>query len=165
MKKIIVMMMMLAPMTAFAQKFGHVDMQAVAQSMPEISKINGELEAMAKHFDNDLQAMQKEIETKYNDYQKNKSTMNASKQEETENEINAMMEKFQQARQDNTQQMQKAQDEKMKPIQDRIMKAIENVGKNGGYVYIMQTGSLPYLSTTLSTDVTNDVKNEVNKLK
>ena len=50
-------------------------------------------------------------------------------------------------------------------IQDRIMKAIENVGKNGGYVYIMQTGSLPYLSTTLSTDVTNDVKNEVNKLK
>ena len=91
--------------------------------------------------------------------------MNASKQEETENEINAMMEKFQQARQDNTQQLQKAQDEKMKPIQDRIMKAIENVGKNGGYVYIMQTGSLPYLSTTLSTDVTNDVKNEVNKLK
>lgn len=159
------MMMMLAPMTAFAQKFGHVDMQAVAQSMPEISKINGELEAMAKQYENDLMAMQKEIENKYNDYQKNKSTMNASKQEETENEINEMMKKYQQANQDNAQALQKAQDDKMKPVQERIMKAIENVGKAGGYVYVVQAGSLPYISTTLSTDITEDVKREVNKLK
>ena len=107
MKKIIVMLMLLAPMAVFAQKFGHVDTQAIIQSLPEVSKVNGELEALGKQYQNELQTMQDEINRKADEYEKTKSTMNATKQQETETNINQMIQKYQQAMQDNQQAFQK----------------------------------------------------------
>ena len=79
--------------------------------------------------------------------------------------INDLMQKYQQAQQDNAQAFQKLQQEKLAPIQQKVFQAVENVGKNGGYVYIMQAASLPYISATLSKDVTADVKAEIQKMK
>ena len=143
-------MMLCAPLTVFAQKFGHVDAQAVMQSLPEFIKARGEIEALSKQYEND----------------KSKSTMNATQQQEVETNLQQMIQKFQQAYQDNQQALQKAQQEKMQPIMNKIMTAIKNVGKDGGYVYIMDISTgIPYISDTLSKDVTNDVKAEMNKLK
>ena len=159
-------MMLCAPLTVFAQKFGHVDAQAVMQSLPEFIKARGEIEALSKQYENDMKAMQDEIQRKSDEYDKSKSTMNATQQQEAETNLQQMIQKFQQAYQDNQQALQKAQQEKMQPIMNKIMTAIKNVGKDGGYVYIMDISTgIPYISDTLSKDVTNDVKAEMNKLK
>lgn len=159
-------MMLCAPLTVFAQKFGHVDAQAVMQSLPEFIKARGEIEALSKQYENDMKAMQDEIQRKSDEYDKSKSTMNATQQQEVETNLQQMIQKFQQAYQDNQQALQKAQQEKMQPIMNKIMTAIRNVGKDGGYVYIMDVSTgIPYISDTLSKDVTNDVKAEMNKLK
>ena len=159
-------MMLCAPLTVFAQKFGHVDAQAVMQSLPEFIKARGEIEALSKQYENDMKAMQDEIQRKSDEYDKSKSTMNATQQQEVETNLQQMIQKFQQAYQDNQQALQKAQQEKRQPIMNKIMTAIKNVGKDGGYVYIMDISTgIPYISDTLSKDVTNDVKAEMNKLK
>lgn len=168
MKKLVLMLMLCAPLSMLAQnaKFGHVDAQSIMQSLPEFIKARGELEAQSKQYENDLQAMQKEIQTKSDEYDRTKSTMNATKQQETEANLQQLVQKYQQAFQDNQQAIQKAQQEKMQPIMNKIMEAIKNVGKAGGYVYIMDvSGGIPYISDTLSKDVTADVKAEMNKLK
>lgn len=169
MKKLVLMLLMCVPFAAFAQttpKFGHVNSQAIMQSLPEFIKANGELEAQAKQYENDMKAMQDEIQRKQDDYQKNASTMNATTKTEKEAELDQLMQKFQQAYQDNQQALQKAHQEKIQPIMTKIMTAIKNVGKNGGYVYIMDiSGGIPYISDTLSKDVTEEVKAEINKLK
>jgi len=69
-----------------------------------------------------------------------------------------MQQKLQQSYQDNQQALAKEQQEKMQPIQTKIMDAIKAVGQAGGYVYIMEMGSQLYISSTLSTDVTKEVK-------
>lgn len=165
MKKLVLMLMLFAPVATFAQKFGHVDAQSIMQSLPEFIKARGELEAQATQFSNDLKAMEDEIKRKSDEYEKTQSTMNATKKQETEAELQQMMQKYQQAAQDNNQALQKAQQEKLAPIQSKVMTAIKNVGKAGGYVYIIETGTFPYVSDTLSKDVTADVKAELNKLK
>ena len=166
MKKLFLIMMLCAPLAVFAQKFGHVDAQAVMQSLPEFIKARGEIEALSKQYENDMKAMQDEIQRKSDEYDKSKSTMNATQQQEVETNLQQMIQKFQQAYQDNQQALQKAQQEKMQPIMNKIMTAIKNVGKDGGYVYIMDISTgIPYISDTLSKDVTNDVKAEMNKLK
>ena len=54
----------------------------------------------------------------------------------------------------------------MTPITTKLVDAIKAVGKNGGYVYIMDVSAgIPYISDTLSKDVTSDVKAQLNKLK
>ena len=166
MKKLILMLMLCAPVAAFAQKFGHVNAQEVMASMPEFLKAKGEIEASAKKFENELQAMQEELKRKSDEYEKTKSTMNATKQQETEATLQQMYGKIQQTYQDNQQALQKAQQEKMGPITGKLVEAIKLVGKNGGYVYIMDVSSgIPYISDTLSKDVTAEVKAQLNKLK
>ena len=48
MKKLLMMLMLLAPMAAFAQKFGHINAQEVMAQMTELIKARGEVEAAAK---------------------------------------------------------------------------------------------------------------------
>ena len=166
MKKMILMMLMFAPLATFAQKFGHINAQEVMAQMPEFIKARGEMEAKAKQMENDLKAMQDELQRKSQEYDKNKSTMNATKQQETEAELNTLYQKYQQALQDNQQTLSKEQQEKMQPITTKLVNAIKEVGKTGGYVYIMDVSSgIPYISDTLSKDVTAEVKTQLNKLK
>ena len=165
MKKLFMMLMLLAPLATFAQqKLGHINAHEVMASMPEFIKVRGEIEATAKQYENDLKAMQDELQRKAQEYDKSKSTMNETKQKETEQTLMDLQQKIQQAYQDNSQALQKAQNEKMAPITQRLVNAIQAVGKAGGYVYIMDTQmGIPYVSETLSKDVTAEVKAELNK--
>jgi outer membrane protein len=73
-----------------------------------------------------------------------------------------MYQKIQQTYQDNQQALAKEQSEKMQVIQTKVIDAIKQVGQAGGYVYIMDiAGGVPYISSTLSTDVTAEVKKKL----
>lgn len=164
MKKLILMLMLFMPMATFAQKFGHVNAQEIMASMPEFIKARGEVEAQAKQYDNDLKAMQDEYLRKLEDYKKNASTMNETKRKETEEVITQMEQKIQQTGQDYQQALGKLQQDKFSPITNKLVEAIKAVGKAGGYVYIMDvTSGIPYISETLSKDVTAEVKAQLNK--
>ena len=164
MKKIMIMLMLLAPMSIFAQKFGQVDTDAIIQTMPEVAKINGELQALQQEKINELQAMQTELQRQAEEYQKTASTMNQTKKDEVEKELSDMSQKFQEAQQLAQQELQKAEQEKYEPVQSKIRTAIENVGKAGNYTYIFPIGLGLYVGNDVK-DVTADVKAELAKMK
>lgn len=161
MKKLFVLLLMIAPMASFAQKFGHVNVQEIMQAMPELTKARADLEALAKQYEADLKSMQEEIQKKAEAYEKEQASLPANIKERREKELQDMYQKYQQSAQDNQQALAKEEQEKMQPIQKKIMDAIASIGQTGGYVYIMQTGSALYISSTLSTDVTAEVKKKL----
>lgn len=166
MKKLLMIALLVAPMTVFAQKFGHVNTQAIIQSLPEFIKGNGEIESQAKIYENELQTMQQEIQKQVAAYEQATATMSATQKEAKEKELTELQQKLQQTYQDNQQALQKMQQEKLQPILTKVQNAIQNVGKAGGYVYIMDVAAgIPYISETLSKDITTEVKAEINKLK
>ena len=161
MKKFLVAVLMFAPMAVFAQKFAHVNTQEIIQVMPEYTKAKGEIDALTKQYEDDLKSMQEELQKKSADYEaelKKNANMPQNIKERREKELQEMYQKIQQSYQDNQQALQKASAEKMQAIQTKILDAIKAVGQAGQYVYIMENNSLPYISTTLSTDVTAQVK-------
>ncbi len=158
------MIMLMAPLATFAQKFGKVNTQTIMQSLPEISKINGELEATAKQYENDLKSMQEELQRQSDAYDKGKSTMNATAQQQKEQELQQLYQKIQQTYSDNQQALQKAQQEKMQPVITKVRNAINNVGKTGGYTYIFEEGVAVYTGTNVE-DVTSKVQAEIGKMK
>ena len=164
MKKLIVMLMMMAPVAIFAQKFGTVNTQTIMQSLPELSKVNGELEATAKQYENELKSMQEELQRQSEAYEKAKSTMNATTQQQKEQELQGLYQKIQQTYQDNQQALQKAQQEKMQPVLNKVRNAIQNVGNTGGYTYIFEEGAAVYTGTNVE-DVTSKVQSELTKMK
>ena len=164
MKKLVLMVMLMAPIAVFAQKFGKVNTQAIMQSLPELCKVNGELEAAAKQYENELKSMQEELQRQSEAYEKAKSTMNQTAQQQKEQELQTLYQKIQQTYQDNQQALQKAQQEKMQPVITKVRNAIQNVGNAGGFTYIFEEGTAVYTGTNVE-DVTSKVQSELTKMK
>lgn len=159
MKKLLLMFLMCAPIAAFAQKFGHVNAQEIIQVMPDYTKAKNEIDALQKQYEDDLKSMQDELTKKSQAYEKEQATLPDNLKQRREQELQEMYQKIQQSYQDNQQALAKASQEKMQAITTKVIDAIKQVGQAGGYVYIMDVaGGVPYISTTLSTDVTADVK-------
>lgn len=157
MKKLILMVMLLAPMTMFAQKFGKVNTQTIMQAMPEVAKANGELQALQKQKENELKSMQDELQRKNDEYEKAKSTMPATKQKETETELQNLYQKIQTAYQDGQTELQKKSQELLSPIQTKVRTAIDAVGKAGNFTYIFEEGVAIYAGPNVE-DVTAKVQ-------
>ena len=162
MKKLLFMMLMLAPMAAMAQKFGHVNSQEIIQAMPEFTKARTDIEALTKQYETDLKSMQDELQKKAEAFEKEEATLPDNIKQRRQQELQEMYQKIQQSYQDNQQALAKEQQEKMQAITAKVLEAIKQVGSAGNYVYIMDVNSgIPYISTTLSTDVTAEVKTKL----
>ena len=146
--------------TANAQaKFGHLNTQEVIQAMPEYATAKTEIDALQKQYEADLKLMQDEFQKKGEAFEKEQATLPENIKQRRQQELQDMYQKIQQSYQDNQQALQKASAEKMQAITTKVVNAIKEVGQAGGYVYIMDMSSgIPYISTTLSTDVTAQVK-------
>jgi outer membrane protein len=106
--------------------------------------------------------MQDELQKKADAFDKEQATLPDNIKQRRQTELQDMYQKIQQSYQDNQQALGKAQQEKMQAIQTKVLDAIKAVGQAGGYVYIMDiAGGVPYISTTLSTDVTAEVKKKL----
>ena len=160
MKKLILMLMLCAPMTMMAQKFGKVNTQQIMQSLPDVAKANGEMEALQKQKENDLKSMQDEFQRKADEYQKGSSTMNATAKQQKETELQTLQQKIHQAYQDGQQELQKKSSELMQPIVAKVRTAIEAVGKAGNYTFIFEDGAAVYTGTNV-VDVTKEVQAKI----
>ena len=161
MKKILIALLMLAPVATFAQKFGHVNMQEVMQAMPEFTAAQADLKKLEEQYSTDLKQMQDEIQRKAEALDKEQATLPDNIKQRRQQELQDAYQKYQESLQDNQQALQKAEQEKMAAIQQKMLDAVKAIGQEGGYVYIMTTNSIPYISTTLSTDVTAQVKTKL----
>ena len=164
MKKLILMLMLCAPMAVFAQKFGKVNTQVVVQSLPDYAKAQGEMAALSKQKENDLKSMQDELTRKYQEYDKSKSAMNPTKQKETEEELQGLNAKIQQAYKDAQKELSEKNNALLEPILTKVQNAITAVGKAGGYTSIFEIGTsgVVFFGDNVK-DVTEEVKAKVGK--
>lgn len=158
-KKLIAMLLLMAPLALFAQKFGHLNSADIIQVMPEYTAAQTELQNLEKQYTNELQLMESELAKKSETYEKEKATLPANIQQRREQELQELYGKMQQYYQTSQQELAQASQEKMAALTEKITKAIKEVGVAGGFLYIFDTASgIPYISETLSTDVTAQVK-------
>ena len=146
--------------TANAQaKFGHVNTQEIIQAMPEFAAARTEIEKLTQQYDADLKSMQEELQKKAEAFEKEEATLPENIKTRRNQELQDLYQRIQQTYQDNQQALAKAQQEKMQAITTKVLDAIKSVGQEGSFVYVMDmSAGIPYISTTLSTDVTAQVK-------
>ena len=164
MKKLILMLMLCAPMAVFAQKFGKVNTQVVVQSLPDYAKAQGEMAALSKQKENEPNSMQDELTRKSQEYDKAKRAMNPTKQKETEEELQGLGAKIQQAYQDAQKELSEKNNALLEPILTKVQNAITAVGKAGGYTSIFEIGTsgVVFFGDNVK-DVTEEVKAKVGK--
>lgn len=161
MKKLILLALILAPMTLFAQKIGVVNQGEIIQAMPEYTSAQTELQNTAKQYDDEIKRMQEELQKKAEAFDKEAATLPDAIKTRRQNELQEMYQKIQTYAQDAQQNMSKDEQEKMQAIQDKLTKAIEEVGNSGSYAFILIEGSLPFINKSICTDVTAQVKSKL----
>lgn len=162
MKKLIIAALLLAPVAIFAQKFGHFNSVDIIQALPEFTTAQNELKTIGDQYQKELQAMQDEYKRKVDNYTAQRDSLPPIVLERRQQEIQELGQRLQQTAEGYEQELAKMQEDKMNEIRQKVLGAVKQVGDAGGYVYIMDSSmGIPYISATLSTDVTAEIKNKL----
>ena len=159
-KKIALLLMLILPMSVFAQKFGHIKTQEILTVMPEYTKAQTDIQTMQKQYQDEMKRLTDEIQKKFAAYQQEQANLPKNIQERRQKELQELNERGMQMQQDAEQQLQQSWMQMLEPIAKKIDDAIKAVGQEGGYVYIFDLNAtqIPFVNETLSTDVTGAVK-------
>ena len=163
MKRLMIAIMMIAPLSLNAQKFAHFNSADIIPNMKEYVTATEEIQAMAKQYEDDMKLMQEELQKKGDEYQKEQANLLENVRQRREQELQDLYQRLQQSYQDNQQALEKARQEKMGAINEKVIAAVKKVGEAGGYVYVvdLNTGAIPFVNSQLSTDVSDLIKKEV----
>jgi len=121
-------------------KIGHINSNDLLELMPEKDQAAKDVEAFAKQLENQLKTMSAEYETKLRDYQSQQALMTEPVRQTKIQEITDLEQRIQQFQLTAQESLQKKEGEILKPIIDKAKKAIEDVAKEKGYDYILDTG-------------------------
>ena len=162
-KKIALILLLVLPMSVFAQKFGHIRTQEILTAMPEYTKAQTDIQTMQKQYENEMKIVQEDFQKKFTAFQQEQANLPKNILEKRQNELQQLGERAQQMQQDAQRDLEKSWMEMLEPIAKKIDDAIKAVGQEGSYVYIfdLNTTNIPFVNETLSTDVTGAVKSKL----
>ena len=160
MKKIIITIMLVLPMLASAQKFGHINTQELFSQMPEVAQVKAQMDTIQGQYENQLASMNEEIQKKMQDYQAQEATMADAIKQIRQQELQEMQQRIQLFYQTAEQDIQRKQQELLAPVHERMAKAIKAVGEREGYTYIFDSAAMVHIGAD-ATDATPAVKKEL----
>ena len=163
MKKILVLLLLIAPMSMFAQKFGYINSKDIIQLMPEFSKAQKEIQDLEKMYTDEFNSYRTELEKKGTEFEKmQKDSVPENILKRRYEELLQMEQRLQQYGQEVQTNLAKAEQEEMMNIQTKLRDALDAVGRDGGYTCIFDlNGGMPYVSKTLCEDVTMKVRTKL----
>lgn len=117
-------------------KIGWIISGELLSVMPEKIKADTELNRYARDFQNQIESMMKEYQTKGQKYQAEEKTMSDAIKEVKLKEIQSLQERIESIQQSAKDKVTQKQQDLYQPILDKADKAIKAVAKEKGYDYI-----------------------------
>jgi outer membrane protein len=130
-----------ATVSAQTPKFGHIDLQALVQLMPERAAAETQFNKFQGELEDIFGEMQKDLQTKMASFEQLGDSASEIKKSAKVAEIQDMQQRVQNYQQTAQQQLQAKQSELLKPVFDKAEKAIEEVAKEKGLLYVFDIGT------------------------
>ena len=159
MKKLIVLLLMILPLGAIA-KIAFVKTQEVFMAMPEVSGMEKQMADLNEKYRVELKQMQDEYQKKYSDFVAQQDSLTENIKLRRMQEIQDIQERMDNFVQVAQQDVQKKQQELLQPIQQKLHEAIQKVGEEKGYTYIIDPAALLYTGTN-AVDATPFVRTKL----
>ncbi len=120
-----------------APKIGWTNVDYILSVLPESKKIENELQIQQQQIQKAMQDKQKEFEDKYKAYEANATKWSEIIRADKEKELSRLQTDFQDFQRTSQESLQKKQQQLIQPILIKINTAIEAVGKENSYTYIL----------------------------
>lgn len=140
-------------------KIGYVNFQALVGQMPEAKTIKPQIDAYQKQFVDQLTTMNNELQTKGKDYQAQSATMTEAVRTTKQTELQDLQKRMQDYQANAQQQVDAKSNELVKPLSDKARAAINDVAKEKGITYVLDSSQgTPLLVSADGTDLMVPVK-------
>ena len=159
MKKFIVILCVLLPLSVFSQelKIAYVNVNEVFNMMPELEEAETQFAAFMAQYESEINAMRDEYRLKVEEYMKVQETLAENLKQRREQEIIDLENRIQTTYMVYQEDRDQKQAELMAPIQEKIQIAIQAVGDEQGYTSVQDVRALLYVGRS-AIDATELVK-------
>lgn len=131
-----------------AQKIAFVNTQVIFAEMPDTKAMQKELEALQKTFEESIETMKQELQKKYEEFVAKQDTYIESIKVRKQQEIQDINQRIQDLVRVAEEDLQKKTQQLVAPIQQKIKDAINKVGAENGFAYILDAQAILYFGPT-----------------
>lgn len=144
-------------------KFGHIDLNALIQIMPERAAAETELSNFQKDMEDVLSEMQQDYQDKLKELEELNQDVSQIKRDVKIDELKNIEQRIQNYRINAQEQIQGKYEELLKPIYDKAMEAIGEVAKEHDLIYVFNISANVLLYKSYqSIDILPYVKQKLN---
>ncbi len=159
---VIVLIVVSTMVNAQTLKFGHIDLQALIQVMPERATVETEFNNFQKDLEDVFMEMQENYQAKLKELEQLAKDASEIKRNAKISELQDMQVRMQNYQESGQQQVEQKYQELLKPLFDKANAAIGEVGKELELMYVFEMGSNVVLyKSNLSIDVLPLVKKKL----
>ena len=151
--------LVISSFTASAQKVAHINLDSLITLMPESKVAQQAVQDYAKQLEQQITTMQTELQTKYEAFQKDAPNMAPIVKQTKEAELNDLNQRITDFQQQAQADYQKKSADLSKPVYEKAKKAIDQVAKEAGYKYVLDTST----GLVIYSEPTEDIINAVMK--
>ena len=147
-------------------KIGYVDSNEIMSNFEEVRQVQVDLEKEQRRLEGDFNNLVNRLDSLKHDYERQRLLMSEARRDEKENEIINMeksVQKFQLDKFGPEGEIYKKQNQLLKPVLGKIDAAIQQVGRDRGYDYILDAMSGALLYALDSHNLTEAVMDELSK--
>jgi len=154
------LMLMISLSSLFSQKpinIGVADVEAIVITMDEAKQADTLLKLTQKNYADSLKKMEDDFYKRIEQYKKQKSMMNADKQQKEEEDLQTMQQLILSSREDMSSKIMKKRDELLEPIRKKVKVTIEAVAKEEGINLVLDKSNAVVLFIEDKFDITHRV--------
>ena len=162
-KKIVLFVLVMFPVAIFAQesqKIAYVNYIDVIVAMPEYKQMQDTLKKNENVFQTELKILSDEYTKKLSDYVEQRESLNESIKLRREQELEDIRQRAESFQQYASQKQEEAQQAMIVPIQNKLQKAIDDVGRENNFLYIVNSQAFLYTSPN-AVDATPLIKKKL----
>ena len=154
--------LLLAPINISAQtNVAHINVQQLISEMPEVIAAQNELAKLEKDYTTQIDNAFKEFQTKAQSYSSDAANQTDVTNQARQKELESMQTNLQEFRDSAAQELQKKQMDLMTPLLEKARNAINKVGKDQGFNYVIDSSPNGGIILADGKDLLVDVKKEL----
>ena len=144
-------------------RFGYFSFEQVFHTMPGYAIAKHNMDELRGKYDEETKRVETEFNSKYEDFLDGQRSYAKSIFEKRQAELRELMEKNIAFKAEAARLLKKAEEEAYAPLKAKMNAALQQIGKENGFAFILNTdnNATPYLSAEMGVDITETLKEKI----
>lgn len=144
-------------------RFGYFSFEQVFHTMPGYAIAKHNMDELRGKYDEETKRVETEFNSKYEEFLDGQRSYAKSILEKRQAELRELMEKNIAFKAEAAHLLKKAEEEAYAPLKAKMNAALQQIGKENGFAFILNTdnNATPYLSAEMGVDITEALKEKM----